>query len=64
MFSMEKGSSAIQTSAKPIIPSSIPVPIGPAADSRIHRTPYRAKRPSTTSCETVCPSQKSRSTPL
>ena len=36
-------SSAAQTRAKPIIPSSIPVPLGPAADSRVQRTPKRAK---------------------
>ncbi len=64
MFSTEKGSSALQTSANPIIPSSIPVPTGPAADSRIQRTPKRTKTPRTTSCVIVFPSQKSRSTPL
>ncbi len=40
--STPNGSSTAQTRAKPSIPSSIPVPTGPAADSRAQRAPQRA----------------------
>ena len=39
---ISNGRPTSQTSAKPSIASSIPVPIGPAADSRTKRTPNRA----------------------
>ena len=35
----ENGSCVSQTIASPTIPRSIPVPIGPAADSRMNRVP-------------------------
>ena len=45
---MPNGSSASHTNAKPIMPSSIPVPMRPAADSFVKRSPWRAYRKSTT----------------
>ncbi len=58
------GSWAIQTSASPIIPSSIPVPMRPAADSRMKRQPRQAKSASTassTSCAAIPFQRRKRS---
>jgi hypothetical protein len=46
------GSCASQTIPNASIPSSIPVPIGPAADSRVNAAPFRAKSASTASSAT------------
>ena len=48
-----------QTIASPSIPSSIPVPIGPAADCRMSATPRRAYTPSVTR-STTCESSQSK----
>ena len=42
MLKRETRTWEIQTSASPIIPSIIPVPIRPAADSRAKRMPFQA----------------------